>query len=225
MMGEGESFYQGERMPSREALERAGIPVPGLRGARRPRHHQRLQRAHRHERAALLRRRPLAAPGRDRRVDEPRGAARQPQALQQQAARAARLLRRRAQRRRHPRLHPGERPRHRQDQDQGAGRLLDALDAAGHRRRPRRPRLGAEPGGDRAQRRRRQPDLRARGQAHADRRELPGHAGQPAHGDGRPGHHHGLRAQRAPAQPPGEHRPRARACPTSSRPTPASTAA
>ena len=30
MMGEGDSFYQGERMPSREALERAGIPVPGL---------------------------------------------------------------------------------------------------------------------------------------------------------------------------------------------------
>ena len=30
MMGEGDSFYQGERMPSKEALERAGIPVPGL---------------------------------------------------------------------------------------------------------------------------------------------------------------------------------------------------
>jgi histidine ammonia-lyase len=30
MMGEGESFYQGERMPSSEALEKAGIPVPGL---------------------------------------------------------------------------------------------------------------------------------------------------------------------------------------------------
>ena len=30
MMGEGDSFYQGERMTSREALERAGIPVPGL---------------------------------------------------------------------------------------------------------------------------------------------------------------------------------------------------
>ena len=30
MMGEGESFYKGERMASREALERAGIPVPGL---------------------------------------------------------------------------------------------------------------------------------------------------------------------------------------------------
>ena len=30
MMGEGDSFYQGERMPSHEALERAGIPIPGL---------------------------------------------------------------------------------------------------------------------------------------------------------------------------------------------------
>ena len=30
MMGEGESFYQGERMPTREAMERAGIPLPGL---------------------------------------------------------------------------------------------------------------------------------------------------------------------------------------------------
>ncbi len=31
LMGEGESFYQGERMPTRAALERAGIPVPGLK--------------------------------------------------------------------------------------------------------------------------------------------------------------------------------------------------
>ena len=30
LMGEGEAFYQGERLPGREALERAGIPVPGL---------------------------------------------------------------------------------------------------------------------------------------------------------------------------------------------------
>ena len=30
MMGEGQAFYQGERMPGRGALERAGIPVPGL---------------------------------------------------------------------------------------------------------------------------------------------------------------------------------------------------
>ena len=30
MMGEGEAFYQGERLPGNEALDRAGIPVPGL---------------------------------------------------------------------------------------------------------------------------------------------------------------------------------------------------
>ncbi len=30
LMGEGEAFYQGERMPGKEAMERAGIPVPGL---------------------------------------------------------------------------------------------------------------------------------------------------------------------------------------------------
>ena len=31
LMGEGEAFYQGERLPGREALERAGIPIPGLK--------------------------------------------------------------------------------------------------------------------------------------------------------------------------------------------------
>jgi len=30
LMGEGEAFYKGERLPGREALDRAGIPVPGL---------------------------------------------------------------------------------------------------------------------------------------------------------------------------------------------------
>jgi histidine ammonia-lyase len=30
LMGEGESFYQGERIPTRVALGKAGIPVPGL---------------------------------------------------------------------------------------------------------------------------------------------------------------------------------------------------
>ncbi|MCK4942971.1 MAG: aromatic amino acid lyase, partial [Candidatus Aminicenantes bacterium] len=30
MMGEGEAFYQGERLPGAKALEKAGIPVPGL---------------------------------------------------------------------------------------------------------------------------------------------------------------------------------------------------
>jgi histidine ammonia-lyase len=31
MMGEGEAFYEGERMPASRALEKAGIPVPGLK--------------------------------------------------------------------------------------------------------------------------------------------------------------------------------------------------
>ncbi len=31
LMGEGEAFYGGERLPGKEAMERAGIPIPGLR--------------------------------------------------------------------------------------------------------------------------------------------------------------------------------------------------
>jgi histidine ammonia-lyase len=31
LMGEGECFYEGARMPTRNAMERAGIPVPGLK--------------------------------------------------------------------------------------------------------------------------------------------------------------------------------------------------
>jgi len=31
LMGEGESFYQGERMPTNKAMEKAGIPIPGLK--------------------------------------------------------------------------------------------------------------------------------------------------------------------------------------------------
>ncbi|MEJ2211257.1 MAG: aromatic amino acid ammonia-lyase, partial [Anaerolineae bacterium] len=30
LMGEGEAFYQGERLPGRQAMERAGITIPGL---------------------------------------------------------------------------------------------------------------------------------------------------------------------------------------------------
>ncbi len=30
LMGEGEAFFNGERLPGREAMERAGIPIPGL---------------------------------------------------------------------------------------------------------------------------------------------------------------------------------------------------
>lgn len=31
LMGEGEAFYQGERMPGKVAFEKAGIPIPGLK--------------------------------------------------------------------------------------------------------------------------------------------------------------------------------------------------
>jgi len=30
LMGEGEAWYQGKRMPSKEAMDRAGVPIPGL---------------------------------------------------------------------------------------------------------------------------------------------------------------------------------------------------
>jgi histidine ammonia-lyase len=30
MMGEGEAFFEGQRLPGREAMEKAGIPIPGL---------------------------------------------------------------------------------------------------------------------------------------------------------------------------------------------------
>ncbi len=31
LMGEGEAFYQGQRMPTADAMQRAGIPIPGLK--------------------------------------------------------------------------------------------------------------------------------------------------------------------------------------------------
>jgi histidine ammonia-lyase len=31
LMGEGEAFYEGERLPGKEAMDRAGIPIPGLK--------------------------------------------------------------------------------------------------------------------------------------------------------------------------------------------------
>ncbi len=31
LMGEGEAFYQGERLPGHRAMEKAGIPIPGLK--------------------------------------------------------------------------------------------------------------------------------------------------------------------------------------------------
>ena len=160
--------------PAPKRCDRAGIAIPGLARARRARGHQRVEPADRHVRPPPLRHGTVAQAGRHRRGDVDRGAARQPQAVPRQAARAARLPWRHRVGREH---HEGRRrvgPDDRQDEDQGAGRLLDAVDAAGHRRRARRDRLRPVAGRDRAERRRRQPDLRARDEADADRRELPG---------------------------------------------------
>ena len=183
-------------------MERAGIPIPGLQARDGLATINGSNVLTAMSALHLLRHRPLAAPGGDRRamsleallanlkpynskLHELRGFS--------GAVRSAAAIRACIR----------QRPRHRQDQDQGAGRLLHAFHAAGPRRRARRRRLGA----------------RARWRSSstasaitrsscprttdADRRQLPGHAGRPAHGDGRPGHHDGLRALRAPAQPPG----------------------
>ena len=104
---------------------------------------------------------------------------------------------------------------HREDQDEGPGRLLDALVAAGDRRGARRGRLRARAGRDRAERRRRQPDLPARGAPHADRRELPGHARLAADGHGRRGRDDGVRALRAAPEPANEPGALPSACPPS----------
>ena len=62
----------------------------------------------------------------------------------------------------------------------------------------------ADPGRDRIERRRRQPDLHPREEADPDGRQLPGHARRPADGHGGCGDHDGLRAVRAAAEPPDE---------------------
>ena len=177
LMGEGKAYYQGELLAGAEALARAGITAAGPGGPGRAGHHQRLEPADGHERHPPVGHGPLAAAGGDRRGHVPGGAAGQPQTLRRPPARGARLRRRGAQRGGHPPLHRRQRPGHRQGQDPGAGRLLHALDPPGDRRGPRRGGLGAEPGGDRAQRRGRQPHLLPRGRPDPDRRQLPGHAG------------------------------------------------
>ena len=66
LMGEGEAFYQGERLPGARGDGAGRHPDPRPAGARRPGGHQRLQPADRHERPASLRHEPLAQAGRDR---------------------------------------------------------------------------------------------------------------------------------------------------------------
>ena len=177
LMGEGEAFYQGERLPGAEAMRRAGIDVPGLQA--------------RDGLAAINGSNLLTAMSALHIYDMERW-------LKQAEIAAAMTIEALLGNLKpyHATLHElrgfkgaitsadehheGDRglgSGHRQDEDQGAGRLLDALDAAGHRRRARCHRLRALAGGDRAQRRRRQSDLRPGAEADADRRQLPGIAG------------------------------------------------
>ena len=165
LMGEGESFYEGERLPTSVAMERAGIPAPGLQArdglgtinganvltamsalllydADRWLRQAEIACAMSLE-ALLANLKPY-----DTRLHELRGFP--------GAVRSAAAIRR---------CIGGQRPGDGQDQDQGPGRVLHAFVAAGDRRRPRRRRLGGQPGGDRAERRRRQPDLHPGGAA------------------------------------------------------------
>ena len=225
MMGEGDSFYQGERMTSREALERAGIPIPGLEardglatingsnvltGMSALLCYDADRWLRQAEIAASMSLEALLANLKpyNSKLHELRGFS--------GAVRSAAAIRACIQ-----------------ESDLATGKIKTKVqDAYSMRSTPQvigaahdAAQVGEEPGGDRAQRRRRQPDLRARGQADADRRQLPGHArsASPWRWSARPSPWSacsasgGSTASRTP--------PRARACPTSSRPTPASTAA
>ena len=86
LMGEGEAFYNGERLPGHEAMRAGGDPGPGLAGARWAGGDQRLQSADGHVRPAHLRYGTLHQAGRDRGSDDHRSAARKSQAVQHQAA-------------------------------------------------------------------------------------------------------------------------------------------
>ena len=86
LMGEGEAFYNGERLPGAEAMRAGWDPGPGLAGTRRSGGDQRLQSADRHVRPAHLRHGTLHQAGRDRGGDVDRGAARKPQTVQHQTA-------------------------------------------------------------------------------------------------------------------------------------------
>ena len=94
LMGEGEAFYQGERMPTAEAMERAGIPIPGLQARDGLAAINGSNVLTGDELPAPLRHRALAQAGRDRGGHVARGAARQHEAVRGEAARAARLPRR-----------------------------------------------------------------------------------------------------------------------------------
>ncbi len=86
LMGEGEAFYNGERLPGAEALTTGRHHAAGPAGPRRPRRHQRLQRADRHVGDPTVRYGAVAEAGGNRSRHVHRGAAGKPQAVLHQAA-------------------------------------------------------------------------------------------------------------------------------------------
>ncbi len=201
LLGEGEAFYQGQRLPGLEAMERAGIPVPDLEardglaaingsnvltGMSALQLYDMQRWLRQAEIACAMSLEALLANLKpyDLRVHQVRGF---PGAVE-----LARAI---------MKCIEGSRPGDRQTQEQGPGRLLDALLAAGDRCRSGCAGLRPQPGRDRTERGGRQPHLPAGVPAHPDRRQLPGLTRVPAHGHGRSGDHHGVRALRATAQP------------------------
>jgi histidine ammonia-lyase len=193
MMGEGEAFYQGGRLPGAEALDRAGIPIPGLNardglttingsnlltaiGALALFDTERwIKQA---EIAAAMSLEALRANMKpyDARLHEMRG-------FQGAVTTAANLR----QVMEGSDLLTGKEKVKVQDAYSMRSTPQDAVDASADR--------------DRDQRSRRQSGLPTARSGGANRRQLPGDRGEPADRHAGCGHHHGLRALRAPPEP------------------------
>ncbi len=204
MMGEGEAFYEGERLPGRVAMERAGIAVPGLaaRDGLATINGSNLLTAmsalllydvdrwlRQAEIACAMSLEALLANLKpyDVRLHQLRGFP--------GAVRCARAISRciagsdLAEGRMKTKVQDAYSMR---SSPQVIGAAHDAVGFARTQVEIELNGVGDNPG------------LPARRAAHADRRQLPGHAGQPADGARRPGRHDGLRALRTPGQPAGE---------------------
>ncbi len=160
LMGEGEAFFEGERLPGAEAMRRAGIVPPGLqaRDGLAAINGSNLLTAmsalHIHDMERWLKQAEIAAAMSieallgnmkpyNTKLHELRGF----KGAITSATNIAKARRRLG-------------PDHRRDEDQGAGRLLHALHAAGYRCGAGRHRLRPLAGGDRVERRGGQPHLR-----------------------------------------------------------------
>ena len=225
LMGEGEAFYQGERLPGGVALERAGIPPPGLQARdglaaiNGSNVLTAISALHIYDMTRWLKQAEIAAAMSieallgnmkpyNTKLHELRGFA--------GAITSAQNIRKVD-----GRLGPDDR----QDEDEGAGRLLDALDAAGDRRGARRLAYA-----------RSQVEIELNGvgdnpifvpelKLTLTGANFQGSPVSPADGHGRRGHHDGVGALRAAHEPADQPGALASACPTSSPTSRASTRA